>query len=273
MLSPSISEMVVSMDVTFPESEYFFLHPQLSLQGEQRCVEEISVSPLSPMMMIKMETRKEVENEREEVGDERVVDKAPETERVEGGPKEKELLVYSRGTWGKRKEPKEIPETETTASSLPLPFSLSDEDSSGNSDIDTPSPNDLDVPIAVRKGVRSCTQHPISQFVSYSNLSPSYRGFLSKISSISLPHRVQDALADPKWKHAMIEEMKTLHKCGTWELTTLPNGKKTVGCKWVYTVKHKANGSVEQFKARLVAKGSLKLMVWIMRRPLHQLQK
>ena len=53
----------------------------------------------------------------------------------------------------------------------------------------------------------------------------------------------------------MIEEMKALHKCGTWELTTLPKGKKIVGCKQVYTVKHKTDGSVERFKARLVAKG------------------
>ena len=29
---------------------------------------------------------------------------------------------------------------------------------------------DLDLPIAIWKGVRSCTQHPISNFVSYSKL-------------------------------------------------------------------------------------------------------
>lgn len=35
----------------------------------------------------------------------------------------------------------------------------------------------------------------------------------------------------------------------------MPPGKRTVGCKWIFTVKHKADGSVERFKARLVAKG------------------
>ncbi|RVW15595.1 Retrovirus-related Pol polyprotein from transposon RE2 [Vitis vinifera] len=30
--------------------------------------------------------------------------------------------------------------------------------------------------------------------------------------------------------------------------------KKSVGCRWIYTVKYKAYGSIERFKARLVAK-------------------
>ena len=31
--------------------------------------------------------------------------------------------------------------------------------------------------------------------------------------------------------------------------------KKTVGCKWVFSIKYKADESVERYKARLVAKG------------------
>ena len=50
-------------------------------------------------------------------------------------------------------------------------------------------------------------------------------------------------------------EMAALEKNATWELVPLPKGKKTVGYRWVFTIKHKANGSVEKFKARLVAKG------------------
>jgi len=31
--------------------------------------------------------------------------------------------------------------------------------------------------------------------------------------------------------------------------------KKTVGCKWVYALKYKVDGSLERYKVRLVAKG------------------
>jgi len=52
----------------------------------------------------------------------------------------------------------------------------------------------------------------------------------------------------------MHEEMEALHKNKTWDLVKLPNGKKVVGCKWVFTIKHKADGSLKRYKARLVAK-------------------
>nr|MCH9869351.1 hypothetical protein [Serratia marcescens] len=53
----------------------------------------------------------------------------------------------------------------------------------------------------------------------------------------------------------MDEEMQALQNNGTWTVVRLPDGVKTVGCCWVYTVKHNPDGTVERLKARLVAKG------------------
>ncbi|KAJ8775163.1 hypothetical protein K2173_020167 [Erythroxylum novogranatense] len=53
----------------------------------------------------------------------------------------------------------------------------------------------------------------------------------------------------------MAAELDALHRNHTWELVDLPSGKSAIGCKWVFKIKRKADGSVERYKARLVAKG------------------
>ena len=53
----------------------------------------------------------------------------------------------------------------------------------------------------------------------------------------------------------MNEEIQSIEKNNTWELTTLPIEKKPLGVKWVYKTKYKPNGNVDQFKVRLIAKG------------------
>ena len=47
-----------------------------------------------------------------------------------------------------------------------------------------------------------------------------------------------------------------MHKNQTWELTQLLEGKKAIGCKWMYKKKPAVSEKEgEKFKARLVAKG------------------
>ena len=78
---------------------------------------------------------------------------------------------------------------------------------------------------------------------------------MNQLSIVSIPNSVQEVLADKRWKAAMDEEMKSLQKNETWKLVDHLPGKKSVGCRWVYTVKYKADGTIERFKARLVVKG------------------
>ena len=71
---------------------------------------------------------------------------------------------------------------------------------------------------------------------------------------MSIPTDWKKAKEDSKWRMAMVE-LEALCKNKTWVLTPLPTGKKTVSCKWVYTVKQNAEGKIERYKARLVARG------------------
>ena len=78
---------------------------------------------------------------------------------------------------------------------------------------------------------------------------------MNQLSIVSIPNSVQEALVDPRWKTAMNEKMKSLQKNKIWDLVDLLLGKKPVGLRWIYTVKYKADSTIECFKARLVAKG------------------
>lgn len=62
------------------------------------------------------------------------------------------------------------------------------------------------------------------------------------LHSISIPQRWKEDVNDPERKDAMMEEMKALVKNRTWEFVDLPLGKRPVGYKWVFKVKHTTNG-------------------------------
>ncbi|RVW62445.1 Retrovirus-related Pol polyprotein from transposon TNT 1-94 [Vitis vinifera] len=57
------------------------------------------------------------------------------------------------------------------------------------------------------------------------------------------------------WYNAMKDEMSSIKCNDVWDLVELPNGAKTIGCKWVFKTKKDSLGNIERYKARLVAKG------------------
>ncbi|XP_070039174.1 uncharacterized protein [Nicotiana tomentosiformis] len=79
--------------------------------------------------------------------------------------------------------------------------------------------------------------------------------YLACLSSLVEPQSFREAAKDTRWIEAMQQEITALEENKTWEIVDLLKGKNTVGSKWVYNIKFKADGEVERFKARLVAKG------------------
>lgn len=76
------------------------------------------------------------------------------------------------------------------------------------------------------------------------------------LNNIHIPTTISKVLSKGNWKQAMNIEMEALKKNRTWELVDLPIEKKnSLGCKWVYTIKNRANELLERYKPRLVAKG------------------
>ncbi len=72
------------------------------------------------------------------------------------------------------------------------------------------------------------------------------------------PQIVEEALKSKhtdKWKEAINAKYALLLKNHTWKLVLKPQDHKTIRCRWIFKVKHKADRSVKQFKAHLVMKG------------------
>ena len=53
----------------------------------------------------------------------------------------------------------------------------------------------------------------------------------------------------------MKDEMNSMASKGVCNLVELPDGAKSIGCKWVFKTKKDSLGNIEIYKARLVAKG------------------
>jgi hypothetical protein len=51
----------------------------------------------------------------------------------------------------------------------------------------------------------------------------------------------------------MMEEYNSIMKNDVWEVVPRPEGKSVVTSRWLYKLKHVADGSIEKYKARFVA--------------------
>ena len=86
------------------------------------------------------------------------------------------------------------------------------------------------------------------------NFGPDFISFLTEDE----PQTYKEAMSSPEaplWKEAINSEVESILHNHTWELVDLPSGNKTIGYKWIFKRRLKADGSVDKYKACLVAKG------------------
>eukprot|EP00253_Pinus_taeda_P004131 PITA_04131 len=64
----------------------------------------------------------------------------------------------------------------------------------------------------------------------------------------SEPPSFSDAVKHQVWKDAMIEKYESIMKNDVWEVVPRPQDKTVVTSKWLYKIKHAADGSTEKYK-------------------------
>ena len=68
--------------------------------------------------------------------------------------------------------------------------------------------------------------------------------------------QAMESFNSQKWIDAMNEEMKSIKDNDVWDLVPLLEDAKPIGCKWVFYMKLKPDGSLDCHKACLVALGN-----------------
>jgi hypothetical protein len=96
---------------------------------------------------------------------------------------------------------------------------------------------------------------PLFYFLSSHNFSPFNRSFISSVTTDSEPKSYTETKNFREWGNAMQSKIYALCENKTWSLVSPPLGKKPIGCRWVFKIKRKSDGSIERYKEGLVAKG------------------
>lgn len=84
---------------------------------------------------------------------------------------------------------------------------------------------------------------------------PDRYGFSAVLDDIPVRTSYSQATKHVCWDKAMQEELQALQENHTWDIIPYPTGIKPIGCKWVYSIKQRSDGSLDRYKARLVALG------------------
>ncbi|KAL0311654.1 UNVERIFIED_CONTAM: Retrovirus-related Pol polyprotein from transposon TNT 1-94 [Sesamum calycinum] len=69
--------------------------------------------------------------------------------------------------------------------------------------------------------------------------------FVASLSNLQEPQTYEQAHKQTDWRTSMNAEIEALEKNQTWKIVPLPKDKRPIGCRWVYKLKLKADGSIE----------------------------
>eukprot|EP00253_Pinus_taeda_P013645 PITA_13645 len=69
------------------------------------------------------------------------------------------------------------------------------------------------------------------------------------------PSSFEEAVQQPIWVDAMVEEYDSIVHNSVWDVIPRPKDKSIVSSRWLYKVKKVADGSVEKLEARFVSHG------------------
>ena len=58
-----------------------------------------------------------------------------------------------------------------------------------------------------------------------------------------------------EWVEAMTKEYQSIMKNDVWDIVPKLECKSVVSSKWIYKIKHPADGSIEKYKSIFVARG------------------
>ena len=75
-----------------------------------------------------------------------------------------------------------------------------------------------------------------------------FTGYMALMSKciVTEPYSFEEAVQQPIWVNAMVEEYDSIIKNRAWEVVPRPVRKSVVGSRWIYKVKQAADGSVEK---------------------------
>ena len=116
----------------------------------------------------------------------------------------------------------------------------------------TQQPQEPQVQAPLRRSTREMKNTISDDYVIYFQEHEFDMGLEDNPISVS---QVKQSSDSKKQIEAIKDEMKSMKDNGVQDLVELPEGVKSIGCKWIFKTKQDSKGNIVRYKARLVAKG------------------